>query len=547
MMDYQWSRVKNILPGFFAFFCFYEFVSGLSMPFYFTANRVTSEYNYQSPLLGFYELDLLIFTILIILLSFNLNKSNRQKVRVLTILSIISSTFSIILGYPLVSYLSLYLVGFISLILYIFDNGIHFLFSGIFVSLLTIEVISLFSLFIYFFIGDWNKLILNCVLKERLLFAPLEWISVFIIILLTINGFIKFFFGKKLESLPRYSRNYDFIDDNFLLLFSVIIICLSIILLHLPSFNPEGLPVSVDTFYYEDFLHNASRRGVYNVLENGRIIGRPLYLLVIFNIWKALPISAYFLMDFIHPLVVISFIAIASFYTVSRKSTSSPGYASLMVSLGYVMTGFLAGGFQANSLALIPAILSLSIDPKGRWGLLSIIFLWILTGLIHPWTHLMYSGVLILYRMRNRRELFLTLLAAVSSYIVINLIDFLIVPGHASLSAVEAASGNLGPYFFSSLFPAVRFWVWNSLSNPLFISINIFSLGGIISPFLGALFPLGLVAPGFLLYRVLLNTPLHLRVGENFSRLPLRYQVLLILILLVRVMGNISGLTPLAE
>jgi hypothetical protein len=321
-----------------------------------------------------------------------------------------------------------------------------------------------------------------------------------------------------------------------------------ILLTHAPSVNPGRLPISVDTTYYQDFLADASTRGVIAALDSQEIQARPLYLIGIYRLWKILPVSPYFLMDIVHPFVSLTLISVASYYTASRiGDQASPGIVSIMVPFGYIATGFLAGGFHSNCLALSPAILSLALEPEKSKDLVILTLLWIIVGVLHPWTHLMYIGAQMIYSLQYRKRLVKVFQAGLLSLVIVNAVGYLFIPGQASVIAVKAASGNLGFYLYSSLLSASRFWVWNSLSNPLYVCFSAIPSCGLVSAFISTLLPFGLFSPGFLIYRIMLNLPLHLETWRSLRGLKVEHVSLLLLVFLVRVLGNLTGLTPITS
>ncbi|MBD3204873.1 hypothetical protein GF319_00845 [Candidatus Bathyarchaeota archaeon] len=547
MNDPDWNILEKIIPGLLFLFSYYQLLSGLKIPFNFTVERITSTFLYQSPLLGYFELDIIFFALSMIYISHRLSSGYRKTMIVLTVTSTLFSTVLMLFDFPSFSYITLSTSGLASIYIFNKEHGVKKLLPGVIITLATLEMASLFSIIHYFLTGSWHPFFKHIVLKERLFWAPLEWISVLALVLSFFMGFSRTVFGRGVFFLPNLDGKGKTIDDRILLSISILLILVLLSLPHLPSVNPDSRPISVDTRYYMEFLTNAEGKGVVNALTNEEIVARPVYLITLFKIWQTIKVSPFFLMDFIHPFIALSLISLASFYTVlSWGRKGSPGLASLMVPLGYLLTGCVAGGFQSNSLALVPAILSISIEPQEPKDILILTLLWAFTGLIHPWTHLMYIGVFLAYSTKKRRTLILSTISAISSYFIVNIIDYLVFPDHASLTAIKEATGNLGPYFFTTLIPATRFWVWNSLSNPLFISLNFLSPDGIISSFTGALLPISLIGPAFLLYRILLNLPFHLNAGNPLKSINPKELALVTMILLVRVLGNLTGLTPLA-
>ena len=72
--------------------------------------------------------------------------------------------------------------------------------------------------------------------------------------------------------------------------------------------------------------------------------------------------------------------------------TEAASIAALLTPLDHSAVTFIAGGFQANSIALPTALLMLATDPKSKTRLFALA---ILLALIHPWTFIMYSAAYI--------------------------------------------------------------------------------------------------------------------------------------------------------
>jgi hypothetical protein len=231
-------------------------------------------------------------------------------------------------------------------------------------------------------------------------------------------------------------------------------------------------------------------------------------------------------------------------YKISNRDTCG-SFSPLLIPLGYTLTGFFAGGFQSNSLALIPAFLALYHIPKDYQGWIILCTILTLTGLLHSWTYLMYGAAFLGVWVLVRKKTKLPLVCLVLSFLAISFIDFILdlafeVSGDTASPIVQ----GLGFYLFGSWFRALNFWVWNSLSNPIYILGSVISLDPVCSVFLTVSAPLMLVLPVNLVYRLVLNLPLFVSGSRWMDRLPRLWRLLVFLSLLVRVLGNLTGLTP---
>lgn len=172
-------RIYRYLPGFLAFLGYYEMVSGLKVPSRFTVGRVTSTYLGQLPLLGGLELDFIAF----VLASSLASRIEREKRHRLVHLAIITSTASILLvcrslelTYPV--YMTIGSASLLFAFIHARRRGASTLIPGLLLSTAILEVSSLLALSTYFASGGWSPISLHLVLRERLLWAPIEWASV---------------------------------------------------------------------------------------------------------------------------------------------------------------------------------------------------------------------------------------------------------------------------------------------------------------------------------------------------------------------------------
>ncbi|MEM4970825.1 MAG: hypothetical protein QXE01_06195 [Sulfolobales archaeon] len=68
-------------------------------------------------------------------------------------------------------------------------------------------------------------------------------------------------------------------------------------------------------------------------------------------------------MDIIHPIASIEMLVLATYYTASKLyGRGWAGWIALLTSAGHSSLGFIAGGYQTNSIALSLGILLLSLS-----------------------------------------------------------------------------------------------------------------------------------------------------------------------------------------
>ncbi len=541
------KRIYRYLPGFLAFLGYYEMVSGLKVPSKFTVGRVTSTYLAQLPLLGGLELDFIAF----VLASSLASRIEREKRYRLVHLAIIASTATILLvcrnlevTYPV--YMAIGSASLLSALIHARLRGASTLIPGLLLSTAILEVSSLFALLTYFASGGWSPISLQLVLRERLLWAPIEWASVPIFIV----GMWIALVSKTLNRPSRWLLNpprsdpVDDRDSGGLLILAGVLIALMLILVHLPTVNPEFKPVSVDTANYKILFERIGGCGIMEALR--RSPERPLFMILVYPLWRALSGDAVLLMDLVYPLFALTLLTLSSYYAgLKLGGPSTAGWASLLVPLGHAAPAFIGGGFQANSLALTPAILALIVEAKDRGGAYKLSALLTLTALLHPWTYFMYASALTLKNLRDKARLVPTLLAVMVSYFISQVVDYLLGAVIVAEVASRPVTGSWGFYLPTSWFEAVQFYVWNTMSNPLYLILSTLILDPYTSSLMAISAPFTAILPSGLIFRLLLNLPIQLQASKAVRALKPEHRKVILLFLSARALGNLSGLTPL--
>jgi hypothetical protein len=526
-------RFLDGMPGYLFFLGYYELLAFFKVPFYFTVDRVTNIYRYQSALLGFFEFDLLLYLILCLLLL-----SMFPKERSLVLLMGMSGSGVILLRFLNFDLYSFPLLGVIFIVTGFWCYKIRRdwdVLWGFLTPLIIVEAASILSSISFYLFGEWFPFFYNIILKERLIWAPLEWIVVPFFFLTSLFSWYKFF----IVGSSNDNSNMEF--EGNILLYSVFLIVILVSLPHLPTVNPHFKAVSVDTEDYGVLFERADKNGLISAVQKQH--GKPLYFLVLFCAWILLNRNTVLLMDLLHPIFVLSGLALVSSHITRKRGGGS--YSSLLVPLGYTLTGFLGGGFQADSLALIPCILAIYADRKDPRVWYKVILLMTLTGLIHSWTYLMYATALLAFELLEKKNISKPIISIAVSFGIINLVDYLFdLSLEVMKGTTEPVIKEVGFYLFGNWFKSLNFWVWNSLSNPVYVMGSLFSLDSASSSLLAVSAPLMLVLPANLVFRLILNIPLHIPGSKRLSGLSPIFRKIVILFLFVRVLGNLTGLTP---
>ncbi len=542
-------RIPHFLPGFLAFLGYYEIVSGLAVPLRFTVERVTNTYLARLPLLGALEADLVAFVVASSILA---QMEDERRLRMMRLV-IIASAASLLLICRILdltdpAYMVLGSASLLSALIHIPRRGLSILIPGALLSAAALEASSLASLATYFALGGWEPIPFQVILRERLVWAPLEWacVPIFIAWMWVTLGKMAMKGPSRRLLKPSEIKAVDEGGSRRLLAISTILTTLFLVLVHLPSVNPEFKPVSVDTANYKSLFDRVGGEGLREVLKKSS--ERPLFIILVYHLWQALSGDAVMSMDLVYPIIALNLLAVASYYLGLRLGgPSSAGWASLLVPLGYAVPAFIGGGFQANSLALTTAILTLTIDPKSLGGFSKLSALLTLTALIHPWTYFMYASALAFKGLRDRRGLAPTLLALAISYSITQAVDYSL----GAVIVVEAASrpvtASWGLHLPASWFDAIQFYVWNAMSNPLYLTASLLTSEPCTSSITAVAAPFTAILPSGLVFRLLLNLPTQLQASFTIKTLKQEHRRLIFLFLTARVIGNLSGLTPLKE
>jgi hypothetical protein len=314
--------------------------------------------------------------------------------------------------------------------------------------------------------------------------------------------------------------------------------------------------VSVDTYYYALFLQRADSLGLWEALRVHNP-DRPVYLILIYLLHRVFP-DPVVLMDIIHPIAAIELLVIASHYASKKlygSSSISCLWIPLMVASGHSAYGFIAGGYQANSLALPLAIMLLA---RGA-DIYSYLLLQSI-ALIHPWTFAMYSGSWILPSIASRRlcETAKRFLVVLLSLVVGEAVNRSLFGGGVFSSVVTVAYQAIGHIYSGNpivnIYYGYALYAWGSIYLPPIASLTLYSiLRGLPTSLYSILFVASLGStvslgdPG-LIHRIYLNIPLEIMAYPALRELGFisKYSRPLICLAIVGYgLTNLAGLTPL--
>jgi len=296
---------------------------------------------------------------------------------------------------------------------------------------------------------------------------------------------------------------------------------------HLPTVNPRGLPVSVDTFYYTAFVVYAEKHGLLEALHKFAGMARPLYLACLYALWRLLGVSPFTLFDIIHPVVSGALLAAASLYVARRRGgVCWAGYASVLAVAGGWYATFLLSGFQANSVALPLALLYFAAS-SWRWLAADMV----LTALVHPWTHAVFTAGLALDRLRagDRGGAARALVLGASALLIAASVSALF-GGSLFGSVARPLLNSAQPLPRSGLYSGLMLWSWGSLlAAPWMMLAAASPLYTPAHAVLAATGPMLLFVDAVVVHRLVLDTPLWLAAASLLPRLPRRLRAALLL------------------
>ena len=499
---------------------------------------------------------------LIILLNIVLFLSFNRRYKKYFLISIFLAFFSLISWFVLYSPTLFSSLLLISLILSIFPSfkelGVKYFLIGASIVIIVIEILAFTAIGNYFLVRSWSPATTLIIIKERAIWSSVEWLSIIFLVIIAWTCFVKIFLHKELNFEP-LSKLRSLLYNNPLKLSSRLTLAIGIIvtiafvlLPHFPSTNPSLRPVSVDTFFYKRFLTLASNQSLEYALNSGHApSARPIYLVSLYYVWKWTNCDVILLLDVIHPIIALVFLVISVYY-VSRKlfGKNVASISAIVTPISHAPATFIAGGFQANSIALPLALLIFTVEPFGS-SLLVLFSLLLLVALIHPWTFAVFSVCFLIYRWRGKKDsvkrLFLIALIAVLAFILSNLINLMISPvsGNSSQAIMSTFLRGFSPNFSQNLFEALQRWTWTTELNPVLLITASCAYGtSLMAPFFTLLAPAIFTASSCILHRIILDIPLYIGSSVFLSKIDKRIAIALILAMAVRSLEALAGLKP---
>jgi len=542
------SAVLRVTTGLLVIYAMYYAGFGW-LPISFTEDRILKYIINTEPLLAYLPIDFILITLSIASAPHLLKVSIKPIIPPLAIASTGYLLYAAV-GDPRV--LVLLSASAITTLYVLYKNlGLREVIMSAVHATIILEVAAITSTLTYFTAGSWSPLTKAIVLRERFTWGFLEWASIPLLatsaLLWTYSYIRKTEYplkdiAVKLEK-ELAGEGIKYLVGIKALAVAVALALLAVALPHLPTVNPGLYPVSVDTYYYMKFISYADIHGLSQALIKFKGFARPAYLTILYR-----AVDPVILLDIVHPAIALTLLTIATYLFVRRfaddKATS---IAALLTPLGHSTVTFIAGGFQANSIALPIALLMLTTDPKSKTKLLALA---VPLALIHPWTFIMYSVAYIAYAWRigglKIRELITPITTLLVALGISEIIDLLT----AGISPTSAATGtvarSLGLHLPQNLFRGIEFWTWGSQANTLIFTTAALTYSPTpATAILAATAPLLLITSSAIIHRLILNTPLEAHASILLKNMNTSLIAAITLATAARGLEVLSGMTPL--
>lgn len=323
-----------------------------------------------------------------------------------------------------------------------------------------------------------------------------------------------------------------------------LLVAAAVALPHLPTVNPRGEPVSVDTFYYSRFLEAADVHGLGWALAATHGLARAVYLALLYAVHRLLRLDPWLLMDVVHPLVAGAALAAAAYAVAERRLGGCGGEAALLAAAGGQYATFLLSGLQANSAALPLALLYFVADGAALAALM------FAAAMIHPWTHLVYSAALVYDRLMrgDRGGAARAAGLAGAAFAASDIANRLLASAPAApIVAHTLSSGFAGAEPLKGLLWGTLLWSWGSLASSPWVAA-----AGAAAPFYtpaaaveAVAAPPAALAGRVTAHRLLLDVPFWLPAALVARRLPRSLRLALLLAAVGGLMVAVYYATPL--
>ncbi len=522
---------------------------GSYSPITFSWRRATITYIIGAPILFDVVIDVTVIAVLSLLIIFlNIDDLLGRLIFSVSTVTLTLTGYVLYSAIHVRSYLTLVgLAGIISIVPLFVKGRLRYLLLSITTLLMSISIITIIVSTLYALRLIPDDVASNVILTYwrgfwRFAEIPLNFLVVSVGVYWLIAYFLRFKPAYAERFIEVCKHKSKVLSNRSLLIISLIIPSIIIILLHLPTFNPRFAPISVDTFYYARELSNA--KSFLDIIQGFRGT-RPIYMILIYSLYVIVK-DPILLMDFIHPLIVLTLQVYAVYRLMNRICPEIAGLAALLTAIGPNTLTFIAGGFQANSLALAIALLALSV----RSDIIRF-FLLITTAFIHPWTFAMYTTAYFLWLIVSRRGVKLGLIlagSAVLAMVTLTLIDMLLgLKGpyeYMYLLLVKNIALNQVPGY--QLIYAVDIVTWGSLKNiPLYLLIPASYISSPLHLLLAIVSPALFIFKKTIVHRLLLNIPLGIIASYPLSIINSRVRLALVVAIAAYTLSNAVALTPL--
>ena len=283
------------------------------------------------------------------------------------------------------------------------------------------------------------------------------------------------------ENFKRQGCTSRFVPSTLL----IVCLLLSVFVAYYPYITPRFGLVGWDTLGYYELLNKMVLEGPSRSLELAAATDRPLYFLLLYSLRTSLPISSYFVIQFM-PIVTILTITLAAFWfvKVGEKRALVAYLSAVFTIFSFNTTIAMHAGVLANWLALGLTFVFFGLVLKLQEKRTSKYFFAATLGsavilLIHYWTWMLSLLVLFCYGLLTwferkgynlKVKVVMFLLASLTlASLFLNPLSAYFFPSYGSTS--DLGSMNVAVLFWTKLSLFIRYWFFGALANPVMMTL----------------------------------------------------------------------------
>ena len=492
--------ITSVVVALVLFFSFVNIVNSLNLRLNITMLRVTY-IKYLVIEIPFFRELLIAFSFALLLLFFNKKSYDFLFSFILFLVLCTDYVYKAYIFMPLMSIMlvlwwfisSLKFIG-LSKIIEILNNVVKVL-SVIFIS---INVYSSIRYLLFFGLVDkafkgFSWYIARIHLE---LLCAIQYLVVLIFTILPLIPILKEFMSiKKYKNVKQLSLS-ECLSDRAIYIILAIAFLMPILentLPFLPNVNPGHLGLGVDIIYYKKWLSNVLSKGVWQIFIQADGT-RPLYLLLLYALYKTLHIPMNILLQMM-PSLLLLLMVFSNFFMVYKitNNKSCASIASLLLATSPQATIGIYSSFQANMLAiaLLYFAYGLILSKFSYIKLIVASIIFFASELTHPSTIHFYIALLLMMLLKRnvhiKKRIFIIILPLIG-ILAADLLKYTLSGGLVKGTSTGVSNSLLHSFLTFSTYVVTHYWR---------VAYNVVALyyGGFFT------YPLFLLLPLLLLYK----------------------------------------------